>query len=91
MGDYYATKFVTDSISSGYPYAKFAAAYRVNDNIELAVMNVKEPVSSIYWTVNSLQLQQSQTYQIKNSGNYKVCVYIGYPDGSTDVITKKSE
>ena len=89
MGDYYATKFTTDSISSGYPYAKFAAAYRVNDNIELAVMNVAEPVSSIYWTVNSLQLQQSQTYQIKNPGNYKVCIYIGYPDGSTDVITKK--
>jgi M6 family metalloprotease-like protein len=89
MGDYYSTTFATDSISSGYPYAKFAPSYKVNDQIELAVMNVAEPVSSIYWTVNSLQLQQNQAYQIKYPGNYKVCVYIGYPDGSTDVITKK--
>jgi immune inhibitor A len=89
MGEYYTTTFATDSISSKYPYAKFASSYKVNDQLELALMNVQEPVSSIYWTVNSLQLRKDEIYTFKESGNYKVRVFIGYPDGSSDVITKK--
>lgn len=89
MGEYYYAEFSTDSVSSKYPYAKFAASYKINDRIELAVMNVSEPVSSLYWRVNSTFLQQDQTYVIKSAGNYKVQVFIGYADGSTDTITKK--
>lgn len=89
MGEYYTAEFTTDSLSSGYPYAKFAPSYKVNDQLELVVLNLTEPVSSLYWTVNSVMLQKDQAYSIKSAGTYKVQIFIGYNDGSTDVITKK--
>lgn len=89
MGAWSTATFTTQEVSSDFSYVKFLASYKVGDFIEPAIMNVGSDAVSFRWTVNSIGINMGENYKITAAGCYTVKVYIGYADGSEDVITKK--
>lgn len=84
-----AAEFETVAADSNLPYARFGKQYRQGDQLFLALMNIIEPVRSVRWTVNGENVGNDDVFTLEQSGEYVVKIYIGYGDGTTDVITKK--
>lgn len=84
-----SAEFETVQADSDLPYARFEKQYRPGDRLFLALMNLTEPVRSIRWTVNGESIGNDDLFTIGQQSEYIVKIYIGYGDGTTDIITKK--
>lgn len=87
MGDMISFSFVTDAISSSYPYLKISGNYRVNDVVYLLLQNLTEEYVSVKFKINEAELSDSY-YQFLSTGKYLIEALISYPDGSCDIINK---
>ena len=87
MGEVSTFEFVTDRVTSNFPFVKLAGSYRVGDLLNVFVQNLVEVHTSIEIRLNGARLS-GNSYEFEEPGTYELEVIIKYPDNTADIISK---
>ncbi len=87
MGEVRSFEFVTDGITSNFPYVKLSGSYKVGDILNIFVQNLVEEHTSIEIRLDGARLS-GNSYEFEEPGTYELEVIVRYPDRTSDVITK---
>ena len=86
VGELYNDLFKTLAITSRFPYMNLSGSYKAGDVVDLKILNLKEPFTSIKWKINE---QESDAYvKFESSGVYRIETEIIYSDKSSEIFKK---